>query len=404
MKQAFITLLGILCLMINCTNAPDILSNSDRIRPWPQNPRYWQFKGKPVLLLGIRYDNWLWVADPESLLTVLKDAGGNYIECSLFSAGTNKLNPWTSNNLSDSHDVRLNTLFWERLEALLRKSEKMNILVQLRMLPEQRSVASQGAINHHQMQMLTDTLLARTLQFGNILYRLNFNNAITPKESLFWIKYIKSRTVMQKRHISVSADPAHLHNFLSNPDSLQNQSLFSFSMNLQASGLSGQSHWNAIQSERNATMENPLPVTCSGSFSDPLAAFWRNMLGGMAAVLFEENPGIKFGSEALASLKSARMLQEKLDLFRSSPNRMDLLLNRNEDDAYMTCILNKQYALFFPREGSADLTLENMTGIFEYRWLDIKKSEWRNPMQIPGGGISRTITPAPGAWIALYRK
>ena len=28
------------------------VSDSDRIQPYETNPRYWQYKGKPVLLLG----------------------------------------------------------------------------------------------------------------------------------------------------------------------------------------------------------------------------------------------------------------------------------------------------------------------------------------------------------------
>lgn len=28
------------------------MKNEDRIQPWNSNPRYWQYKGKPVMLLG----------------------------------------------------------------------------------------------------------------------------------------------------------------------------------------------------------------------------------------------------------------------------------------------------------------------------------------------------------------
>ena len=33
--------------------APDrVLINEERIQPWTEDPRYWQYKGRPVLLLG----------------------------------------------------------------------------------------------------------------------------------------------------------------------------------------------------------------------------------------------------------------------------------------------------------------------------------------------------------------
>ena len=33
-------------------SAVSTAEDADRIQPWSENPRYWQYKGKPVLLLG----------------------------------------------------------------------------------------------------------------------------------------------------------------------------------------------------------------------------------------------------------------------------------------------------------------------------------------------------------------
>ncbi|HLA39347.1 MAG TPA: hypothetical protein VJ417_05080, partial [Candidatus Glassbacteria bacterium] len=33
------------------------LCRAQDIRPWPENPRYWEFRGKPVLLLGGSIDD-----------------------------------------------------------------------------------------------------------------------------------------------------------------------------------------------------------------------------------------------------------------------------------------------------------------------------------------------------------
>ena len=52
----------------------------DRIQPWKDNPRYWQYKGKPVLLLGATgNDNLFQNVYIESHLDSLKTAGGNVI-------------------------------------------------------------------------------------------------------------------------------------------------------------------------------------------------------------------------------------------------------------------------------------------------------------------------------------
>jgi len=66
-----------------------VADNPDRIRPYEKNPRYWQFKGKPVLLLGGSKDDSLFqIPDLEEHLDAIQAAGGNYIR----------------NTMSDRHD------------------------------------------------------------------------------------------------------------------------------------------------------------------------------------------------------------------------------------------------------------------------------------------------------------
>ncbi len=57
------------------------LHAEDRIRPYPKNPYYWQYKGKPVLLLGGSWQDNLF-NHPTGLaehLDLLKSVGGNYV-------------------------------------------------------------------------------------------------------------------------------------------------------------------------------------------------------------------------------------------------------------------------------------------------------------------------------------
>ncbi len=52
---------------------------SDRIQPWPDNPRYWQFKGQPVLLLGgSQDDNLFQLPHLQEHLDEMAAAGANY--------------------------------------------------------------------------------------------------------------------------------------------------------------------------------------------------------------------------------------------------------------------------------------------------------------------------------------
>ena len=57
-----------------------VMPNADRIRPWSEDTRYWQYRGQPVLLIGgSREDNLFQIDDLEEQLNLLASVGGNYI-------------------------------------------------------------------------------------------------------------------------------------------------------------------------------------------------------------------------------------------------------------------------------------------------------------------------------------
>ncbi len=45
-------LFGAVCAVFSGTVLRADDKNTDRIKPYAKNPRYWQYKGKPVMLLG----------------------------------------------------------------------------------------------------------------------------------------------------------------------------------------------------------------------------------------------------------------------------------------------------------------------------------------------------------------
>ncbi|MEA3226565.1 MAG: hypothetical protein U9Q07_11495, partial [Planctomycetota bacterium] len=60
--------------------------NSNRIGPYSENPRYWQYKDKPLLLLGgTKDDNLFQIPDIEEHLDLLASVGGNYIRNTMSS-------------------------------------------------------------------------------------------------------------------------------------------------------------------------------------------------------------------------------------------------------------------------------------------------------------------------------
>ena len=79
MKRLLLRCLPLAVARTSCLAAA-AADDAQRIRPSPENPRYWQYKGRPVLLLGgSKDDNLLQIPELREHLDALQKAGGNYI-------------------------------------------------------------------------------------------------------------------------------------------------------------------------------------------------------------------------------------------------------------------------------------------------------------------------------------
>jgi hypothetical protein len=91
--KAFPCIIGVfLCtMMIPCVHADD----SRRIQPYSENPRYWQYRGKPVLLLGgTKDDNLFQVSDLKEHLDLLAACRGNYIRSTMSARDDGNVQPF----------------------------------------------------------------------------------------------------------------------------------------------------------------------------------------------------------------------------------------------------------------------------------------------------------------------
>ena len=103
------------------------------VRIYSENPFYWEYKGKPVLLLGGSGEDNLF-NHPDGLaehLDLLRAAGGNYIRNTMSSR--NPGNPWAfkkpDNGLYDLE--QWDDEYWNRLENLLELCLERDIIVQI---------------------------------------------------------------------------------------------------------------------------------------------------------------------------------------------------------------------------------------------------------------------------------
>jgi hypothetical protein len=102
------------------------------IQPYAENSYYWQYEGKPVLLLGgSKDDNLFQIPDLEAHLDLVKSVGGNYIRNTMSSRDPE--NSWAFRRLdSGLYDLnQWNPEYWKRFERLLEMTWQRGIIVQI---------------------------------------------------------------------------------------------------------------------------------------------------------------------------------------------------------------------------------------------------------------------------------
>ena len=113
------------------------------IKPYSKNPSYWEYRGKPLLLIGgSDQDNIFQWADDETRLTdhldLLARCGGNYIRCTMSSRSYTKdghhwnVYPYPFARIDGKYDLRQwNHEYWNKLHTFLLETYKRGIIVQI---------------------------------------------------------------------------------------------------------------------------------------------------------------------------------------------------------------------------------------------------------------------------------
>ncbi len=85
-KKIVLVLLIFLCSEVawETRAKKDTEMKKNRIQIYKENPRYWQYKGKPVLLIGGSVDDNLFqIPNLKEHLELLKSVGGNYVRSTM---------------------------------------------------------------------------------------------------------------------------------------------------------------------------------------------------------------------------------------------------------------------------------------------------------------------------------
>jgi len=431
---------------------------------YAENPAYWSYGGKPVLLLGgSAEDNLFQLPDLEAHLDLLRSVGGNYVRNTMSCRDPGDVWPFFRNEEGLYDLDRWNEEFWRRFETFLRLTAERDIVVQIELwatfdyyrenwernpfnpknnitYSEEDSELPLEVKNHPSaagnnffwsvpaernqaivlkyQQRFIDKVLAHSLRYDHILYCMDNETAVTPEWGKYWAHYVQHEAAERGKRVHTTemwnpwdlSHPQHSATF-DHPET------YSFVDISQNNHQKGQQHWDNAQKQRLRIAERRRPLTnvkiygadggSYGSSRDAVERFWRNGIGGMASARFhrpaeEKRAGLGLGELAQANIRSARMLTDAMDLFTCEPSN-ELLSERETNEAYCTAHPGREYAVYFPDGGEVMLDVRAVSGSLRIRWLNILKSEWQEPVQGVGGGSLKLTCPGSAPWVVLIQ-
>lgn len=320
------------------------------IQPHPENNFYWQYQGKPILLLGGTWQDNLFNHPTrlEEHLDLLQSVGGNYVRNTMSHRNVGNVFAFAQNQEGLFDLNQFNDEFWNRFQTFLEICYRRDIIVQLEVWdpwdhfedhqslggwsfnpfnpknnvtysPEESalttvvdyppqskptdhpffktvpSLANNELLLNYQ-KAFVDKLLSISLHYPNILYCVNNESGEEVAWSDYWADYVQQKakiaglsvqiTEMRRRE-DVQADD-HKRVF----DDPERYTFVDISQNNAFSGL-GQGHYDNIMFVRDYIADNPRPINNIKNYGanrhgeeESVARYCRMVFAGAASARF----------------------------------------------------------------------------------------------------------------------
>ena len=385
---------------------------NNRIQIYTENPRYWQYKGEPILLIGGSVeDNLFQIPNLKAHLELLKSVGGNYVRCTMSWVDEGDVPPFKK--VGDRFDLnQWNKEFWRRFQSFLTLTHELDIIVQIEVWatfnyyrepwdanpfnPKNNSnytteeTELPTAVNSHPVatennffwsvpkernqqivlkyqQKFVNKLLSETLQYEHVLYCMDNETSVTPAWGEYWAKYIQKQAAAAGQTVETTEmwDPWDIFHEM-HQATTNHPETYSFCDISQNNHQKRQTHWEHAQKFRAALSPirpiNNVKIYGAdtgrfGNTQDGLQRFWRNIFGGLASARFHRpTSGLGLNETAQAHITSMRVVTDNMDIFTCVPHN-DLLSNRAKNTAYAIANPGREYAVYFPNGNSVDIKL-----------------------------------------------
>lgn len=435
------------------------------IRPWDKNPRFWEYKGHPVMLLGASSDDNLFQWPAGRLvphLDSMKSAGANYVRNTMSDRVDLGFEIYPFRRLENGKfDLdQWNEEYWQRFDFFLKETAKREIIVQIEVwdrfdqsrehwpphpynpanninytaeetglapdypehpgqnrqpfyftAPLQRN--NQALLNFQ--RRFVEKILTFSLNYDHILYCMDNETSAEEQWAVYWAEFIldKARNAGKEIYVTEMWDNWDLKSE-HHKRTFDHPERYAFCDVSQNNQQKGQVHWDNFQWVRNYTAARPRPLNTvktygadggrHGNTKDGLERWWRHVTGGAASARFHRPPsGLGLSELSIASVKIAREIEKHVKFWELQPAD-ELLLNREENEAYLTAKPGEKYLLFFTEGGEIELDLRLALGKFTLKWASIRTGTWSSAGSVTGGGIISLKAPGGLEWIALLEK
>jgi hypothetical protein len=441
------------------------LCQAQGIRPLPDNPFYWEFRGKPTLLLGGSVDDDLFQIDYlEAHLDTLVACGGNYIRNTMSSGGDR---PWPFAIAGEKYDLnRFNPEYWDRLDKLIGAASKRDIVVQVEVWAtfayyrerwneenpfnplhnKNYTLEASGLpaeVNTHPVraensffrtvpanlnnrvvlayqQKYVDKLVSITLKYDNVLFSMDNETSVDASWGAYWAGYIKEKYAAagRKAYLTEMWDPWDLtHPWHLN--TIDHPETYNFVEVSQNTWQEGQRQRDRLAYVRDRLVEKGFvrPINnikiygmrAGNRYLNPRLAvdrFFVHLWGGCATVRFhrptDSGHGIGLDLNAQRAIRGAGEIFYRFDIFTSRPDDR-LLKDRAENEAYCLARKGLQWAVYFPDGGRVFLDAESApdNSVLTIEWFDLDYLTWQPSCELTSSARVPLGCPDSGRWVAL---
>ncbi|MBD3266430.1 hypothetical protein GF373_07145 [bacterium] len=366
------------------------------------NPQYWE-----------RFDNFLSLTASKDIVVQVElwatyDFYKDYWDANPYNPKNNVNYNADSSKLPEAHQYN----GWEKVNPFF---HSVPVLENNRLLLDMQ-------------KKFVDKIFEISFPYQHVLYSIDNETNAPPEWGRYWAKYLKDKAENKGKNLFVTEmwdnwDPTggkvpgirkiqtlddHPHLYRSTAlNTINHPELYNFIDISNNNGQIDQVHYETGLWVRNHVAEQNMirPINNVKIYGGPRdqdwcrdniegkERFWRNIFAGHAAVRFHRPPtGIGINQEAQNQIKSAKMIEKKVDFFTLVP-ATNLIANREDNEAYCLSNPKNEYVLYFPTQG--EIILNASQGKYKKQILHLEKATWGSSKSVELPGSITTDTDKP---------